>query len=214
MKLHFCLVVPDIVQEHVKEHQRSSTTSTIESLLQEQWWEVNQQLCVKLWLMWVFSITSQYNYIKDEQIILLCLLCFVISCSLQYHSINQALRSGPDWSGRENKYKESPPPRSPTKDVHSYSHLQQEGLRLRNFASGHTLKWGVLPGVHLHITKPREMSHLVCGDWIHRKHTKTHWWKWHMWNSDLLSKHVYFSYEKFAVFKACVTTTLSGPSTT
>lgn len=86
---------------------------------------------------------------------------------------------------------------TPTLDAHSHSHLQQEGLRLRNFASGNTLKGGVLPGVHLHVTEPGEMSHLVCGGGTHKKHTNTHWLKWHMWNSALLSKHIYLCFEKF-----------------
>lgn len=51
----------------------------------------------------------------------------------------------------------------------SHSHLQEEGLNLRDFACGDTLEGGILPGVHLHLTQPREMSHLVC-----ERRTHTH----------------------------------------
>lgn len=64
----------------------------------------------------------------------------------------------------------APPPASTSaprsgKDVSTTacSHLQQEGLRLGNFARSDALEGGVLPGVDLHVPQPREMRHLVCG---------------------------------------------------
>ena len=54
------------------------------------------------------------------------------------------------------------------------SHLQEEGLNLRHFARGDTLEWGVLPGIHLYVTQPREMRHLVCGRRTRDAHTHKH----------------------------------------
>lgn len=54
------------------------------------------------------------------------------------------------------------------------SHLQQEGLSLRNFSRGDTLERGILPGIHLNVTQPREMSHLVCGRRTKHTHTEIH----------------------------------------
>lgn len=43
------------------------------------------------------------------------------------------------------------------------AHLQEEGLALGDFAGGDALEGGVLPGVDLHVTQPREVRHLVWG---------------------------------------------------
>lgn len=50
-------------------------------------------------------------------------------------------------------------------------HLQQERLRLGNFAGGDALEGGVLAGVDLHVAQPGEMRHLVYGGRAARKKT-------------------------------------------
>lgn len=48
-----------------------------------------------------------------------------------------------------------------TKNKATRTHLEEEGLALGDFAGGDALEGGILPGVDLHVTQPREMRHLV-----------------------------------------------------
>lgn len=57
------------------------------------------------------------------------------------------------------------------KEKTTCSHLEEEGLSLRNFARGDALERGILPGIHLYVTQPREMRHLVCGRRTRKTHT-------------------------------------------
>lgn len=82
------------------------------------------------------------------------------------------------------------------------SYLEHEWLRLRDFARGDTLKRGVLPGVHLHVSQPREMRHLVC--WSadrEERHGSTQ----HFWSSLMLSKQKTKMEE--SLFRTSATTT-------
>lgn len=89
------------------------------------------------------------------------------------------------------------------------SHLQEEGLNLGNFARGDTLERGVLPGVHLYVTQPREMRHLVCGRRARDAHTQTHteWWKWNIWSRASLPKYIEHTDVKCNLFPGCTIAT-------